>query len=105
VAIVTASHCSRSARQEGNTRAIVFTACPAGWSRDRRLPPAARRFPIGKATNENLTIKMGNCNHRKCIPQLLERVRTGAIDPSEVLTQEEPVEAILEGYLDRREPG
>ena len=28
--------------------------------------------------NKNLTLKMGNCNHRKYIPQLVELVRTGA---------------------------
>ena len=45
------------------------------------------RFPIGEAMNKNLTLKMGNCNHRKYIPQLLELVRTGAVDPTQVLTQ------------------
>jgi threonine dehydrogenase-like Zn-dependent dehydrogenase len=70
-------------------------------------PPAARAFPIGKAMNKNLSVKMGNCNHRKYIPLLLERVRAGAIDPEVVLTRDQPLEAALEAYgeFDRREPG
>jgi len=28
-------------------------------------PPQMESFPIGAAMNKNLTIKMGNCNHRK----------------------------------------
>ena len=70
-------------------------------------PPGAESFPIGKAMNRNLSVKMGNCNHRKYIPQLLERVRTGAVDPQEILTQEEPLESALEAYqqFDRRDAG
>ncbi|HVG63842.1 MAG TPA: zinc-dependent alcohol dehydrogenase, partial [Hyalangium sp.] len=34
-------------------------------------PQTARTFPIGEAMNKNLTLKMGNCNHRKYIPMLL----------------------------------
>lgn len=70
-------------------------------------PPNARTFPIGKAMNKNVSVKMGNCNHRKYIPLLLERVRTGAIDPSRVLTQEEPIGSAIDAYrhFDRRESG
>ena len=53
----------------------------------RRLPAdASSTFPIGKAMNKNLTLNMGNCNHRTYIPQLLELVRTGAVDPTQILT-------------------
>lgn len=64
-------------------------------------------FPIGDAMEKNLTIKMGNCNHRKYIPKLLELVRTGAIDPTEVLTQVEPISDVIEAYkqFDKRTPG
>lgn len=70
-------------------------------------PPEARTFPIGKAMNKNLSVRMGNCNHRRYIPLLLERVRTGAIDPSEVVSQEQPLESAIEAYreFDLREPG
>lgn len=64
-------------------------------------------FPIGDAMEKNLTVKMGNCNHRKYIPKLLELVRIGAIDPTEVLTQVEPISDVIEAYkqFDKRTPG
>src|SRR5690606_24807775 len=45
-------------------------------------PSSAKFFPIGTAMNKNLTLKMGNCHHRKYIPKLLEMVRSGAINPT-----------------------
>ena len=50
-------------------------------------PLAAERFPIGKFMNKNLTLKAGNCNHRRYIPELLRLVRTRAVHPSTILTQ------------------
>jgi hypothetical protein len=44
-------------------------------------PPQAQAFPIGQAMNKNLTVKMGNCNHRRYIPELVTMTRTGAVDP------------------------
>ena len=55
-------------------------------------------FPIGDAMEKNLTIKMGNCNHRKYIPHLIELVRSGAVDPSQILTQERPLDSAIEAY-------
>jgi threonine dehydrogenase-like Zn-dependent dehydrogenase len=31
-------------------------------------PPTMERYPIGAAMNKNLTLRMGNCNHRRYIP-------------------------------------
>lgn len=70
-------------------------------------PPTDRIFPIGRAMNKNLTIKMGNCNHRRYYATLIDLVRSGAIDPVRVLTKVEPLQSALEAYeaFDRREPG
>jgi threonine dehydrogenase-like Zn-dependent dehydrogenase len=70
-------------------------------------PPNASSFPIGKAMNKNLTINMGNCHHRKYIPLLIELVRNGAVDPTKILTQAEPLSGAIEAYeaFDRRDPG
>jgi threonine dehydrogenase-like Zn-dependent dehydrogenase len=70
-------------------------------------PQTDRFFPIGEAMNKNLTLNMGNCNHRKYIPMLIERVREGAIDPLEILTQQQSLTSAIEAYkaFDRREPG
>ena len=35
-------------------------------------PQTMTRFPIGAAMMKNLTLQMGNCPHRKYIPQLIE---------------------------------
>jgi threonine dehydrogenase-like Zn-dependent dehydrogenase len=65
------------------------------------------KFPIGKAFMKNVRIHTGNCHHRRYIPHLIELVRTGAIDPTRVLTQEEPLTDVIDAYraFDRREPG
>jgi threonine dehydrogenase-like Zn-dependent dehydrogenase len=64
-------------------------------------------FPIGKAMEKNLTIKMGNCNHRRYIPNLIELVRNGTVVPSEILTQAEPMTSVIAAYkaFDKRQPG
>jgi len=69
-------------------------------------PPQMESFPIGAAMNKNLTIKMGNCNHRKYIPHLVELTRTGAVDPSAVLTELHGVTDAIEAYkaFDERRP-
>lgn len=70
-------------------------------------PPTMRHFPIGQAMNKNLKINAGNCNHRKYVPMLLERVKSGEIDPSKVLTNEENLSSAIDAYaaFDRREDG
>lgn len=70
-------------------------------------PEGATSFPIGKAMNKNLTLKMGNCNHRKYIPHLVELTRAGFIDPKRVLTQIEPMSDAIAAYesFDARQPG
>lgn len=70
-------------------------------------PPQLGFFPIGRAMNKNLTIKMGNCHHRRYLPMLLRKVRSGEVDPTTVLPQEEPQMTALEAYtaFDRRETG
>jgi threonine dehydrogenase-like Zn-dependent dehydrogenase len=70
-------------------------------------PQQAMNFPIGMAMNKNLTLTMGNCNHRKYVPKLIELVRSNTIDPAQVLTNVEPITSVIEAYkqFDRRQPG
>jgi threonine dehydrogenase-like Zn-dependent dehydrogenase len=70
-------------------------------------PPQMSSYPIGAAMNKNLTIKAGNCNHRRYLPELVQLVRTGAADPSTVITQGTDVPGVLDAYatFDRRESG
>ncbi|MEY9211344.1 glutathione-dependent formaldehyde dehydrogenase [Thermobifida halotolerans] len=71
-------------------------------------PPGTDTFPIGQAMNKNLALNMGNCNHRKYIPKLLDMVASQQLDITSVLTQEEPITGdVLRAYeaFDRHEPG
>jgi threonine dehydrogenase-like Zn-dependent dehydrogenase len=70
-------------------------------------PLTHRFFPIGMAMNKNLTINMGNCNHRKYIPTLVDMVRSGEVDPKQVLTQVESLTSVIDAYkaFDTRQPG
>jgi len=70
-------------------------------------PPTVETFPIGQAMNKNLTIKMGNCNHRKYIPHLIDLVRAGVIDPVGLLTQVNELTDAVDAYktFDQRELG
>lgn len=70
-------------------------------------PQTAQSFPIGAAMMKNLTLKMGNCNHRTYIPDLIDVVRSGVCDPVGVLTQLEPLTDVIDAYksFDRRKSG
>ena len=70
-------------------------------------PEQSKTFPIGVAVNKNLTIQMGNCNHRRYIPMLLPLVQSGTFDPSRILTQTAPLSSVIEAYerFDLREQG
>jgi threonine dehydrogenase-like Zn-dependent dehydrogenase len=70
-------------------------------------PPTVESYPIGAAMMKNLTITMGNCNHRKYVPRLVALTRTGVIDPSALVTQIEDVHDAVAAYeqFDRRRAG
>ena len=70
-------------------------------------PPTMNDFPIGQAMNKNLSIQMGNCNHRKYIPMLVDLVESGAVDPVKILTKMEPMQNAIDAYeaFDQRQPG
>ena len=70
-------------------------------------PPQHQSFPIGTAMNRNLTIKPGNCNHRRYVPGLLSRIAPGRADPTTMVTQQESMPTVLDAYeaFDRRKPG
>ena len=59
------------------------------------------------AMNKNLTINMGNCNHRNYIPRLVGLVRSGAVTPTQILTQVEPLTSAISAYkaFDQRQAG
>jgi threonine dehydrogenase-like Zn-dependent dehydrogenase len=70
-------------------------------------PPRVTSFPIGEAFMKNLTLTMGNCNHRKYIPRLVDLVASGTIDPARFVTEVEDVTDAVAAYeqFDQRSPG
>jgi threonine dehydrogenase-like Zn-dependent dehydrogenase len=70
-------------------------------------PPTMQRYPIGQAMNKNLTLHMGNCNHRKYVPTLVDLVQNGTLDPTAILTEREPMMSAIDAYkaFDTRQPG
>jgi len=65
------------------------------------------QFSVGKAMEKNLTVQMGNCHHRKYIPQLIPIVQQQIFDPSTILTQSVPMTSVIEAYenFDLRKEG
>jgi threonine dehydrogenase-like Zn-dependent dehydrogenase len=61
-------------------------------------PEAMQSFPLGQAMNMNLTVKMGNCSHRRYAERLLELVESGTVDPSKVLTKRRPLTDAVAAY-------
>jgi threonine dehydrogenase-like Zn-dependent dehydrogenase len=41
---------------------------------------------------------MNQCNVKRYMPHLLEHVRSGRVDPTEIITHRLPLEAVAEGY-------
>ena len=70
-------------------------------------PPTMTAFPIGMAMNKNLTVNMGNCNHRRYLHELIDVVASGRMSLSPNITQQETLDTIIDAYeaFDRRDPG
>ena len=70
-------------------------------------PPRFESFPLGKAFQRNLTVKMGMCHHRRYIPKLVQLVASGAVDLTQVVPRHETLLSATEAYelFERRENG
>lgn len=70
-------------------------------------PPQLKSFPIGEVMNKNLTVRTGNCNHRKYLPHLIELVRSGAMRTEQFFTQRQALTSVIDAYhhFDRHEQG
>ncbi|MGY1454715.1 zinc-dependent alcohol dehydrogenase [Streptomyces sp. SS8] len=70
-------------------------------------PPQVEHYPFGEAFMKNLTLRMGNCNHRRYLPRLVSMVASGELDPTPLLTRWAEVPDAVEAYrtFDRRESG
>lgn len=70
-------------------------------------PPQVQHYPFGEAFMKNLTLKAGNCNHRRYIPHLVDLVASGQLDPTPLITRWSDVRSAIDAYrtFDRRESG
>ena len=88
----------------GNALSQIFRWSGGSYRKNRnifdhqRLLKIMNVFPIGAAMEKNLTITMGNCNHRKYIPMLLEWVEKGQIELERFITQKLPFTEIVDAY-------
>ena len=70
-------------------------------------PPTLKGFPVGEMMNKNLTVRTGNCNHRRYLPRLIELVRSGVMRTEEFFTQRAPMTSVIDAYhhFDQHEQG
>ncbi|OWA11835.1 glutathione-dependent formaldehyde dehydrogenase [Streptomyces sp. CS113] len=70
-------------------------------------PPQVQHYPFGEAFMKNLTLRMGNCNHRRYVPPLVSLVASGSLDPTPLVTRWGGTANAVEAYrrFDRREAG
>jgi threonine dehydrogenase-like Zn-dependent dehydrogenase len=58
----------------------------------------ADKIPTGALMNKGLTIKTGQCHVHRYVPELLDHIRNGRIDPSFVVTHRLPLSRAVEAY-------
>jgi threonine dehydrogenase-like Zn-dependent dehydrogenase len=56
------------------------------------------KFPMGALMNKGLTIRSGQCHVHRYLRPLLERIESGEIDPSFVITHRLPLDEAPKGY-------
>lgn len=55
-------------------------------------------MPVGPMMNKGLTLKTGQTHMQKYMPMLLEKIESGEIDPSFIITHEVPLDQAPEAY-------
>jgi threonine dehydrogenase-like Zn-dependent dehydrogenase len=63
----------------------------------------ADKIPMGALMNKGLTIKTGQTHVHRYVPELLDHIRSGRIDPSFVVTHRLPLSQAPHGYKIFRE--
>jgi threonine dehydrogenase-like Zn-dependent dehydrogenase len=70
-------------------------------------PEGFKEFDLGKAFGKNVTIRMGDCPHRRYLPKLVRMVATGMLRPSRILSKRLPFGDAVDAYkaFDKHEEG
>ncbi len=88
----------------GDAPSLVFTWAIEALAKGGTLsivgvyPPSDCSFPIGLALGKNLSIRAGNCDHRRYIPMLMEKVATGVVDPVRIAIHTAPLTSAIDAY-------
>lgn len=54
--------------------------------------------PIGNVVNKGITIRANQASVKRLMPRLIEHVRTGVLNPKEIITHRVPLEEVGEAY-------
>jgi threonine dehydrogenase-like Zn-dependent dehydrogenase len=70
-------------------------------------PEGFKDFDFGKAFGKNVTIRMGDCPHRRYLPKLVRMVASGVLHPARILTKRLAFDDAIEAYraFDKHEQG
>ena len=60
--------------------------------------PTFNAVPIGNAINKGLTLRMNQASVKRHLPRLIEHVRQGHLNPSEIITHRVPLEEVADAY-------
>lgn len=60
--------------------------------------PIDALVPIGNVVNKGITIRGNQASVKRLLPRLIEHVRSGVLNPKEIITHRIPLEEVAEGY-------
>lgn len=60
--------------------------------------PINALVPIGNVVNKGITIRANQASVKRLLPKMIEHVRTGVLNPKELITHRIPLEEVAEGY-------
>lgn len=60
--------------------------------------PTGALVPMGNVVNKGITIRASQASVKRLLPKMIEHVRTGVLNPKEMITHRIPLEEVAEGY-------
>lgn len=60
--------------------------------------PTDALVPIGNVVNKGITIRASQTSVKRLIPRLIDHVKSGVLNPKEIITHRIPLEEVAEGY-------
>lgn len=60
--------------------------------------PTDNLVPIGNVLNKGLTIRANQASVKRLLPRLIEHIKTGRLNPKEIITHRVPLEEVADAY-------